>query len=293
MGYNTETSGLKGPVMQIKIVFLLFFILILSSHIYPADLLENLLPADENYTTLFPQILIMRGFVHTHNDEISGPINIVMQNNPETEQFNFAVSSIIFNADLMIDKFLNVKNSEMSYSGTYRKLIEKAGYNKLIYNRKNNGKESDSLAIIQFLDGKEEKRKEISCDRNSFPSDAVIVALQALLYKGIRKGFLFDIISLAEPVKVRMNISYFFTDKVLSLSSDFSFPPEMNNTVYPDKKYHVFKMNVHGLLSLFIRTSWFFVFKADYPYGFVAYWGGNGINEEVYYFPETEYIDND
>lgn len=251
-------------------------------------MLEDLLPPDEDYTTLFPRGFIMKGFACTNNCGITGPIELRMYNNPETEQFEFIFTSTMYRGELVADKYLNTKSSETFLFKKLEELIKKAGHDKRIYFRENNGKVSDSIVLTHFLGEKEKKKKRFSCDRNTFPSDAVLIMFQALLLKGKRKNFLFDIISLEDALKVRVKITYYFTDNVLSLSKNFPFPQGIIKAVRPEKKYHVFEMRIHGLLSLFVWSSWFFVYKAGHPYGFVVYWGGYGKNAEVFYFLESK-----
>lgn len=280
--------------MHTKTTFLLLFLFIIFlPHSYGLDMIEDLLSPDADYTKLFPQTIILKGFGHTYNCEISGPMEIIIQKNPQTKQLDFKVSSTITNAQMIYDKNLNVLKSETHFLETLEDLIRKTGHDIRKYYRQNNGNEPDDIVLTFFLGGKKQKSKVFSCDRNTFPSDAVMMMCKAVLFNGIRKGFLFDIISLEDFVKARMKMEYYFTDNVLSLSEDFPFPQKVNEAIRPDEKYHVFKMKVHGLLGLFIRSSWFFVFKAEYPYGFVAYWGGDGIYREIMFFVKDEYVYDD
>ncbi|MBN2532696.1 MAG: hypothetical protein JXB88_07395 [Spirochaetales bacterium] len=267
------------------IVFIIFF----PSYAYSLDMIEDLLPQEENYTALFPRTFLMKGLAFTNNCEISGPIEIIINNNPETEQFEFIFTSPLSKAELIIDKHLNAKSSKTSFVKTFPELIKKAGHDKRVYSREKNGKKPESIVLTHFLAKKEKKKKSFSCDRNTFPSDTVMFILQILLLKGIKKNFLLDIISLEDALKVRMNMTYYFTDNVLALSKNFPFPRGIEEAVRPDELYHVFKMKLHGLAGLFIQTSWFFVFKAEYPFSFIIYWGGEGKTAEVFYFLENKY----
>ena len=89
-----------------------------------------------------------------------------------------------------------------------------------------------------------------------------------------------------------MVITYLFTEDVLSLSKDFSFPDGIREVILPDKPYHVFKMKIHGLLNFLVQSNWYLVYEAEYPYNFVAYWGGSGIKTDIIYMLEHEWKDD-
>jgi hypothetical protein len=289
---RTAEVCMKGRKIQIiifSLVFLLFIGILPTQNAYTIDLLEDLLPPDEDCTTLFPQILIMKGFASTYNCEVSGPIELIVRNKPGTGEIEFSVLSSFTKAELVYDRHLNVKKSDTVLLSPIQKKIDVIGQDKRNYYRIFNGQKPDTIVLTLFNNGKEKKMKEFSCDRNVFPSDTVMLMLHTLLLKGIRKDFLFDIISLEDAIKVRMEMNYYFTDNVLSFSENFPFPQNISDAIRPDKKYHVFVMRVYGVLRLFAQSRWFFVYNTDYPYGFVAYWGGVGVSREIMYFPEIKY----
>ena len=232
----------------------------------------------------------MKGFAFGCYNEVSGPIEIIINNNPGTGDFEFTVTSTLSTASLVLNKHLEAQYSETFFPVTIEKLMKKAGHDKRIYYRTENKDDPDKIILTLFKQGKEKKKNTIFCDRNTFPSDTVTIMCQALLLKGIKKDFLFDIISLEDALKARMEMSYYFTPNPCSLSRDFNFPEGIHNAIHPDEEYHIFKMKIHGLISLFLRSTWYFVYKARYPYDFVAYWGGDGIVAETFYFTEHEII---
>jgi len=114
--------------------------------------------------------------------------------------------------------------------------------------------------------------------------------LYVLLLNNRQKDFLFDILTLEDALKVRMKINYRFTNNILSYAENFPFPEGIENAIHPEKKYHFFEMKVHGLLHLLAKASWYFVYDAEYPYEFIAYFGNSGIKAETIYFLEYETI---
>jgi hypothetical protein len=282
---------MKGKLMKIINIFflLMLFLLIITPAAYTKDMLEDLLPPDENCSLLFPETFIMRGFAYTYNCEVSGPIEITIHNKPGADQIYYTVSSPLTKAELVYDRHLNIMRSETVLYNTIQKKIDKIGQDKRYYHREYTENGPDTIILTAFYQGKVKKKKKFSCDRNVFPSDTVMMMLHTLLLKGEKKDFLFDIISLEDAVKVRMKISYYLTDKVISLSEDFPFPDTVTKAIQPGKTYHVFEMKTHGMIRLFVRSSWFFVFEEKYPYGYTAYWGGEGLFSEIMFFPENEY----
>ena len=270
--------------------FIIILLILLATPSSAVDMLEDFLLPDEDCSNLFPEKMIMKGFAYACNSEVSGPIEIIIHNNPQNNNFEVSVSSPLSGSNLVFSRNLDVIRTETHFPAAMKKLIQKTGYDIRKYYKNETGLNSNKLILTHYKDGKEKKSARISCDRNTFPSDSVLLMYQALLLKGIKKDFLFDIISLDDALKVRMAVTYHFTDNVLSLSKKFNFPAMIHESIKPADKYHAFEMKLHGLLGLFIQSRWYCIYKASYPYEFAVYWGGSGIGAEVIFILESEIV---
>ncbi|MBN2441787.1 MAG: hypothetical protein JXJ04_10585 [Spirochaetales bacterium] len=272
------------------ILWSIFLIFMVSnpSLLSAKDMVSEFLSTDEDCTLLFPKKIMLKGIVSMCNNEVTGPVEMVIFNNPVTKNFEITVSSPIISSQLFFDRFLDVIRTDTAFPSANKLLMKKTGYDKRMYFMDKASKNPRDIILKYNMEGKEKKKKTIFSDRNTFPSDSVLLMYQTLLLKNIKEGFYFDIISLDDALKIRMTAKYFFTDDVLSLSKKFNFPKGIEKAVNPGIKYHVFEMKTYGLIDLFVQSSWYCVYKATYPYEFVAYWGGNGINTETIYMMETK-----
>jgi hypothetical protein len=263
------------------VVLSCFFMLAAIVPAFPADLLSEL-PFPRS-TALFPTVQEARGEAVLIDGKAVSPFYCILEKDPKSGALALKSASALSFVKIEMNRSLRTTRIVTMISLAFRDVIDKLGYE----TKDITLDATDTVGFLTYrISNKTKTTREYARDDNTLESEVVPVYFQGLLLNGIKRDFLFDVITDEIGWKARILVTYKETKDLKALSPGFIFPAGFGALESPKNPYSVFVLSIDGFLSLFVHAKTFLAFESVPPYSFVAYWGGEGIRRQIIYITE-------
>lgn len=266
------------------IVGLLLSLLLLP--VYALESLDKYIPEENSFFEFFPDSIKGTGEAYCLDGAVNGPFSFTLDKDLKNKRFIFTSQSVISEVKTYTNDKLEIESHFTQFAREQAEVLKKLGYDKRAFFR---DKKKWILHINYFSNRSSKNRVEIPIDRNSLETDALFLYLQGLLLKGMKKDFRFDLVSIEKGMKVSANCRLFEKQDFREFSPDTDFPKGTDAVVKKIKNFYVYEITMEGVLSFMVWTKWYMAFEYDPPHIFVAYWGGDGLDKELFYIKEKSF----
>ncbi len=224
--------------------------------------------------------ILFSGEVNSYQSRIKGPFQTQIIFHPENGTIDVSYKASFYSQKVYMDNSFRVLYSDTRYFVDSKIAKEIYGYDRRELINVTNFNRS---ILIYYFKGKMVKKNMINFDENTVDEDALFLLLQSALIDG-KTNFSADVLLASLGLKLTFDFKVKTTKNLSSVSLDFSYPQSFLLSVgNQPKEAYVWKITLGGMAGMFYNQKHYLAFEKEYPYRFIASWGGDQKNAEFIY----------
>ena len=266
------------------VTWFLFFWLSVTLIVSPAHAAKNLndiISPDDELSKKLPQSQVFSGIQYSLSKNYNYHFNASTKLDPKTGDVHFEFVSPVYEFRATLDSALRLKKAE--YITKDKNAINRGGHDRRVITLDPETKER--LTIEFFLHGESVEIKELDYDYFTLYLGVAHITMQVLLLNGL-KDFHCPVILPDKAWRLGVDFKLIKCSDPQNLAPQYKFPEKLLKKFKSNNQYLVYVAKLKGALGLFYKRKYYLVYKAEKPYEFVAYWGGDPKRVE-FLFTET------